>query len=194
MHKLLFATNNAHKVAEIQPLVPEGIRIISLKEAGINRDIEEPYDTLEENAREKSSVIRNLSGGDCFSEDTGLEVEALDGAPGVRSARFAGDKATHAENIDLLLKRLEGVENRRARFRTVVSLQWKGAEYLFEGICEGMITLEKQGSQGFGYDPVFIPNGAGKTFARMTPAEKAQYSHRAKAVAALVSFLNQQGA
>jgi len=190
MHTLLFATNNAHKVAEIQPLVPAEIRVISLKDAGIDREIPEPYNTLEENAREKSRVILQLSGKDCFSEDTGLEVEALHGEPGVRSARYSGEQATHEQNITLLLKNLEGVENRRARFRTVISLQWQGSEYQFEGICTGEIIREKSGDQGFGYDPVFMPDGASKTFAQMNREEKAQYSHRAKAVAGLVAFLS----
>jgi XTP/dITP diphosphohydrolase len=189
MHILLFATNNAHKVAEIQPLLPASIRVISLKEAGIDRDIPEPYGTLEENAREKSRVILELSGKDCFSEDTGLEVAALKGAPGVRSARYAGEQATHDQNITLLLQNLEGVENRQARFRTVISLQWKGKEYQFEGICEGRIIAHRAGSMGFGYDPVFIPDGANKTFAQMSKEEKAQFSHRAKAVGKLVEFL-----
>jgi XTP/dITP diphosphohydrolase len=185
---LLFATNNAHKVAEIQPLLPDTFRVISLKEAGIDREIPEPYDTLEENAREKSRVILVLSGKDCFSEDTGLEVEALNGAPGVRSARYSGEEATHEDNITLLLKNLEGVDNRRARFRTVVSLQWEGKEYQFEGICEGEIITERYGDQGFGYDPVFIPTGSNKTFAQMNKQEKAQFSHRAKAMAKLIKF------
>ncbi len=187
-HVLLFATNNAHKVAEIGPLVPPGIRVISLKEAGIDREIPEPFDTLEENAREKSRVILALSGMDCFSEDTGLEVEALQGAPGVRSARYAGENATHEENITLLLKNMERMGNRRARFRTVISLQWQGSEYQFEGICEGKIITAKSGHEGFGYDPVFIPDGADRTFAQMNKEEKAQYSHRAKAMAKLIQF------
>lgn len=189
MHMLLFATNNAHKVAEIQPLLPDSIRVISLKEAGIDREIPEPYDTLEENAREKSRVILELSGKDCFSEDTGLDVEALNGAPGVRSARYSGEDATHEGNIALLLKNLEGVENRRARFRTVISLQWQGSEYQFEGICNGQIIAGRSGDQGFGYDPVFIPDGANKTFAQMSKEEKALFSHRAKAIGKLVEFL-----
>jgi XTP/dITP diphosphohydrolase len=189
MHMLLFATNNAHKVAEIQPLLPESIRVMSLKEAGIDREIPEPYDTLEENAREKSRVILALSGKSCFSEDTGLEVESLNGAPGVRSARYSGDNATHEENITLLLQNLEGVENRRARFRTVISLQWQGSEYQFEGICEGTILSQRSGDQGFGYDPVFMPDGSNKTFAQMHKMEKAQFSHRAKAMAKLIDFL-----
>lgn len=189
MYTLLFATNNAHKVAEIQPLVPATIRVVSLRDAGIDKDIPEPFDTLEENAREKSRAILELSGKDCFSEDTGLEVEALNGAPGVRSARYSGDNATHEENIALLLHNLEGVVNRRARFRTVISLQWQGSEYQFEGVCTGVIITERSGDLGFGYDPVFMPDGAEKTFAQMQMEEKALYSHRAKAVAGLVGFL-----
>jgi XTP/dITP diphosphohydrolase len=192
MYTLLFATNNAHKVGEIQPLVPATIRVVSLRDAGIDKDIPEPFDTLEENAREKSRAIFELSGKDCFSEDTGLEVEALNGAPGVRSARYSGDNATHEENIALLLHNLEGVENRRARFRTVISLQWQGSEYQFEGVCTGVIITERSGGLGFGYDPVFMPDGAEKTFAQMQMEEKALYSHRGKAVSKLVEFLNRK--
>jgi len=192
MYTLLFATNNAHKVGEIQPLVPATIRVVSLRDAGIDKDIPEPFDTLEENAREKSRAIFELSGKDCFSEDTGLEVEALNGAPGVRSARYSGDNATHEENIALLLHNLEGVENRRARFRTVISLQWQGSEYQFEGVCTGVIITERSGDLGFGYDPVFMPDGAEKTFAQMQMEEKALYSHRGKAVSKLVEFLNRK--
>jgi XTP/dITP diphosphohydrolase len=188
MVKLLFATNNPNKVAEIKPLLPHNIEVISLSEAGIVQDIPEPYDTLEANAIEKMQVIHRLTGLDCFSEDTGLEVEALQGAPGVKSARFAGEKATHEENIDLLLDRMRQADNRKARFRTVIALQWKGERHLFEGICEGMITEIRQGEKGFGYDPVFIPDGGDKTFAQMEKAEKAFYSHRAKALQKLVAF------
>jgi XTP/dITP diphosphohydrolase len=189
MYELLFATNNAHKVQEIQPLLPPDIKVLSLKDAGIDVDIEEPYETLEENAVEKASVIHALTGKNCFSEDTGLEVEALNGAPGVRSARYSGEKATHAENIELLLKNLEGNSHRAARFRTVIALQWNENMHLFEGICPGTIISEKQGEKGFGYDPIFIPDGADKTFGEMSAAEKAQFSHRAKALEKLVYFL-----
>jgi XTP/dITP diphosphohydrolase len=189
MYELLFATNNAHKVQEIQPLLPPDIKVLSLKDAGIDVEIEEPYETLEENAIEKASVIYSLTGKNCFSEDTGLEVEALNGAPGVRSARYAGEKATHAENINLLLKTLEGNSHRKARFHTVIALQWNETMHLFEGICPGTIIAEKQGEKGFGYDPIFIPDGADKTFGEMNAAEKAQYSHRAKALEKLVYFL-----
>ena len=189
MYELLFATNNAHKVQEIQPLMPDDIKVLSLKDAGINVEIDEPYDTLEENAIEKASVIHALTGKNCFSEDTGLEVKGLNGAPGVRSARYSGEKATHAENIDLLLKNLKGITNRSARFRTVIALQWNETVHLFEGICPGTIISEKQGEQGFGYDPVFIPDGADKTFGEMNAGEKALFSHRAKALEKLINFL-----
>jgi XTP/dITP diphosphohydrolase len=189
MHQLIFATNNAHKVEEIQHLMPAGIKLITLEEAGINIDIPEPHDTLEENADEKSGVILRLTAMDCFSEDTGLEVEALQGAPGVKSARYAGEPVSHDANISLLLKNLEGLENRSARFRTVISLRWKGQRFLFEGICTGQIQMQRRGEKGFGYDPIFVPDGALKTFAEMTLEEKSQFSHRAKAVAKLVAFL-----
>jgi XTP/dITP diphosphohydrolase len=189
MHNLIFATNNAHKVAEIQPLMPDFITIITLKEAGIDRQIPEPHPTLEENAAEKSGVIHDLTGLDCFSEDTGLEVDALNGEPGVKSARYAGEPVSHAANIELLLKNMEGKENRAARFRTIISLRWRGGHYYFEGICPGTIQMEKSGEKGFGYDPIFVPEGADRTFAQMNLEEKSKYSHRAKAVEKLVGFL-----
>ncbi len=190
MRTLIFATNNANKVTEIQHLMPAGIQVISLKEAGIDREIPEPHPTLEENAAEKSGVIHQLTGTDCFSEDTGLEVEVLNGEPGVKSARYAGEPVSHSANMDLLLKNLEGKENRNARFRTIISLRWQGAHYYFEGICSGTVQLVKRGEKGFGYDPVFIPDGADKTFAEMSLDEKSKYSHRAKAVEKLVEFLS----
>jgi XTP/dITP diphosphohydrolase len=188
MIKLLFATNNANKIAEIKPLLPADIEVLSLSEAGIVRDIPEPHDTLEANALEKMQVIHQLTGLDCFSEDTGLEVACLYGAPGVKSARFAGENATHEENINLLLERMHKTADRRAQFRTLMALQWQGKSYLFEGICSGRITESRQGEKGFGYDPVFIPDGADKTFAEMEKAEKSVYSHRAKALLKLVHF------
>lgn len=190
MTELLFATNNRHKIEELEPLLPGGIQLITLQQAGIVQDIPEPHDTLEANAREKMEVIFALTGKDCFSEDTGLEVEALGGAPGVRSARYAGEGATHAQNISKLLEALEGSANRRARFRTVIALQYRGAAYYFEGICPGQIALQPMGEGGFGYDPVFLPDGDSRSFAQMTLAEKSRFSHRAKAVAELIVFLN----
>ncbi len=190
--KLIFATNNQHKVAEIQKEVPAGIEVQSLKQAGIHIDIAEPFDSLEANASEKSSVILKLTGEQCFSEDTGLEVEALQGAPGVLSARYAGEKASFADNVNLLLQNMQGIENRRAQFRTVISLRWYGKEYLFEGICNGKIAKATSGNSGFGYDPVFIPENETSSFAEMTLEEKNKFSHRAKAVAKLFSFLKLQ--
>jgi XTP/dITP diphosphohydrolase len=192
MVKLIFATNNPNKVAEIKPLLPSDIEVLSLAEAGISQDIPEPHDTIEANALEKMQVIHRLTGLDCFSEDTGLEVDGLNGAPGVKSARFAGDNASHDDNIDLLLEQMRQAGNRKARFRTVIALQWKDSSYLFEGICQGEITHERHGKKGFGYDPVFIPDGAGKTFAEMEKSEKAMYSHRAKGLHKLLMFLADQ--
>jgi len=192
MDTLIFATNNENKVREIRHALNDQFHIISLKEAGILVDIPEPHDTLEANAREKSMVIHQLTGKDCFSEDTGLEVDALGGAPGVLSARYAGPEQDAARNMDKLLAELEGKKNRRARFRTVISLIYHGKEYQFEGICPGVILENKQGSQGFGYDPVFIPDGAGKSFAEMSMEEKNKYSHRKKATSLLADFLMTQ--
>lgn len=183
---LIFATNNTHKVSEIRNALNNDFEIISLKEAGIDKDIPEPHDTLEANASEKSQTIFKLTGSNCFSEDTGLEVEALNGAPGVKSARYAEGEEQYNDIIDKLLDKLNGENNRNARFRTVISLIINSKELLFEGICTGKITQERRGTSGFGYDPVFIPDGADKTFAEMTIDEKKQYSHRAKALAKLI--------
>lgn len=188
--KIIFATNNSHKVAEVNASLPESIQILSLQEAGIAIAIPEPHDTLEENAIEKATVIHTLTGEACFSEDTGLEVAALHGAPGVRSARYAGDDASSQQNIDKLMGILKSYENRSARFRTVICLLMNGEKHLFEGICTGTIATSQSGSSGFGYDPVFIPDGATETFARMTIAGKARFSHRRKALDKLVAFLN----
>ncbi len=186
---LIFATNNIHKVKEIKSVVGNSINIISLAEAGIDIDIPEPHDTLIANASEKSAVIHQLTGQNCFSEDTGLEVAELNGDPGVKSARYAGEGRNFQDNIDLLLKNLTGKTNRSAQFRTVISLIWQQKEYFFEGICKGKITETQNGLDGFGYDPVFIPEGSTKTFAEMSMEEKNSFSHRKKAVAQLISFL-----
>jgi XTP/dITP diphosphohydrolase len=188
--KLIFATNNQHKVDEIRSVLPDDFEIINLKEAGIEIDIPEPHDTLEANASEKSKTIFKMTGLSCFSEDTGLEVMALNGEPGVKSARFAGDGRSFNANIEKLLINLAGKQDRSARFRTVISLLIDGKENLFEGICRGKIIEEKRGEQGFGYDPVFIPAGSSKTFGEMSMQEKTKYSHRAKATEKLVAFLN----
>ncbi len=190
MTKLIFATNNKNKVEEIKSVAGELFSIVSLKEAGIDIDIPEPHDTLEENASEKSKTIFKLTGENCFSEDTGLEAEALNGLPGVKSARYAGEDKKPAENIEKLLHELSGTKNRNARFRTVISLIIDGEEHQFEGICEGIITENPKGNMGFGYDAVFIPAGAKNTFGEMTLEEKNIYSHRKKAVLKLASFLS----
>lgn len=187
--RLIFATNNPHKVEEIQLAIGDQIEVISLKEAGIHIDIPEPHDTLEANATEKSTTIHRLTGINCFSEDTGLEVLALNGEPGVKSARYAGEDKAFDKNIDKLLTKLAGQSQRSARFRTVVSLIWDQKEYLFEGICEGTILEGRKGHGGFGYDPVFVPTGANQSFGEMTLAEKTAYSHRKKAADKLVIFL-----
>ena len=194
MHTLLFATNNKNKVAEIQSLVGPDFKIITLNEAGIDIDIPEPHDSLQENALEKASTIFSMTQQNCFSEDTGLEITALKGAPGVKSARYAGEGRDFQANIDKVLLHLNGIENRTAQFRTVICLLWKHANnelqtYYFEGICKGHIAYEMQGEKGFGYDPIFIPEGSDKSFAQMNMEEKNEFSHRQKAVTKLFEFL-----
>jgi XTP/dITP diphosphohydrolase len=187
--KLVFATNNKHKVEEIRHVIGDSFELITLKEAGIDIDIPEPHPTLEANATEKSRTIYAMTGLNCFSEDTGLEVTALKGEPGVRSARFAGDEKSHGKNISKLLDLLQTETDRSARFRTVISLIMNGEETLFEGVCAGTIIAAPRGDQGFGYDPVFVPEGADQTFAEMNMQEKSRFSHREKATAKLVAHL-----
>ncbi len=188
--KIIFATNNKNKVEEIKHLSHQKFQIFTLEEVGIDIDIPEPHDTLEANATEKSSTIYKLTNEAVFSEDTGLEVHALGGAPGVKSARYAGEGRNMQDNIDKLLHELKDKPSRAAQFRTVVSLIIGGKEYQFEGICKGHIKHEMDGSNGFGYDPVFIPEGSNTTFANMDIAEKNKFSHRKKAVQQLIDFLN----
>lgn len=193
MKDLIFATHNDNKVKEVRALQKQtGWHIISLNEAGLYKEIPEPHDTLEANAREKSQDTYRLTGKSCFSEDTGLEVSALNGSPGVHSARYAGPQKLAKDNIVLLLENLQGKTQRKARFRTVISLILEGEIYQFEGICQGIILEEPQGTSGFGYDPVFRPDGAEKTFAQMDLQEKNKYSHRAKAFAQLWPFLEKR--
>lgn len=189
MYKLIFATNNRNKVAEIQSLVGNDFEIIPLKEAGIDIDIPEPHDQLEANAAEKARVIFSMDNQNCFSEDTGLEIAALKGEPGVKSARYAGEDRDFQANIDLVLSKMAGMEDRTAQFRTVICLIWEQKEYYFEGICKGKILTAMQGKKGFGYDPIFVPDDATKSFASMTMEEKNKYSHRQKAVTQLFNFL-----
>jgi XTP/dITP diphosphohydrolase len=189
--KLVFASNNEHKIREIKSILGESYNLLGLKEINMDEDIPENEPTIEGNALTKARHIHNATGLDVFADDTGLEVDALDGKPGVHSARFAGENKDSSENIVRLLSLLGDNENRKARFRTVIALIMKNKEYLFEGIVTGTIIKEKRGTGGFGYDPVFIPDGKSRTFAEMGPDEKNLISHRGRAVAKLAHFLKQ---
>jgi XTP/dITP diphosphohydrolase len=191
--KIVFATNNAHKLDEVRQVVGEKFEIVSLRECGIVEDIPENEPTLEGNALAKARFIYERTGFNCFADDTGLEVDALGGEPGVRSARYATDGHDDEANKRLLLERLQGEENRAAQFRTAVALILGGKEYLFEGIVRGEIALEQHGEGGFGYDPLFFPEGGDLTFAQMSSEEKNAISHRGRAVRKLAEFLQQMG-
>lgn len=190
MNEIIFATNNAHKLGEVQTLLEDKFALKTLRECGITEDIPETAETLEGNALLKARYVYERTGADCFADDTGLEVDALGGAPGVRSARYAGEQHDFDANNALLLKNLEGETNRTARFRTVIALILDGKEYLFEGKVEGTIIDHMTGSEGFGYDPMFVPEGDTRTFAEMSADEKNAISHRGRAVAKLVEFLS----
>ena len=188
--KLIFASNNAYKLQELRLAIGSKMEIISLAEAGIQKEIPEPFDTLKENAGIKAQTIHQLSGGEnCFSEDTGLEVDALGGEPGVHSARYAGEPVSSENNIRKLLRAMADSTNRRARFITMICLILEGREYFFEGRCEGQILRSPAGKDGFGYDPVFLPDGSHKSFAEMNTEEKNKFSHRRKAADLLIAFL-----
>ena len=189
MQKLIFATNNSHKLQEIQDLLQNKFHVVSLEDIGIYEDIAETADTLEGNALLKARYVFERTQSDCFADDTGLEVDELDGAPGVYSARYAGENASFDDNMDKLIDTLRGTENRKARFRTVIALIFKGNEYLFEGRVDGIILKEKAGSHGFGYDPIFLPEGFEKSFAEMDPIQKNAISHRGRSVQKLINFL-----
>lgn len=186
--KLVFATNNAHKLEEVRQILGPGFEVVSLSELGCHEDIPETADTFQGNALQKARYIREHYGVDCFADDTGLEVTALGGAPGVHSARYAGDHDSNA-NIVRLLHELEGKEDRSAQFRTVVALLLDGKEMLFEGIVKGHIATERHGQGGFGYDPVFIPDGFEQSFSQMSAESKNSISHRGRAVGKLAEFL-----
>lgn len=190
MKKFVFATNNIHKLEEVEAIIGKKIEIFSLKDIGCVTDIPETSDTLEGNALQKARFIYEKYHKDCFADDTGLEVEALGGAPGVYSARYAGEAHNSEANMRKLLLDLEGVENRKARFRTVFALILNGKEHLFEGIVNGEITKTRRGMSGFGYDPIFVPDGYTQTFAEMGDALKNKISHRAIGVQKLCKFLN----
>jgi XTP/dITP diphosphohydrolase len=189
--KLVFATQNENKAQEIQLLLPEYFKILTLKDIKCFDDIEETADTLEGNSLIKASFISETYNLNCFADDTGLEIESLDFRPGVHSARYAGPDKSAAANIDKVLSELEGKTKRNAQFRTIITLILNSSTFTFEGIVHGEIILEKRGENGFGYDPIFVPEGALKTFAEMTLTEKNQYSHRARAFQKMIVFLSE---
>ena len=188
--KLVFATNNPNKLSEIRSLVPDGIEILSLKEINCNEELPETNPTLQENALQKARYVFDNYGFNCFADDTGLEIDALGGEPGVYSARYAGEDCSAEDNMNKVLKKLELEENRKAKFRTVIALIINGTETLFEGECNGSMKRNKSGVEGFGYDPIFIPLEYDITFAEMTKYQKGKMSHRGKAVEKLVVFLH----
>lgn len=190
--RIVFATNNVHKLQEIRAMIPEGIELLSLADIGCHADIPETADTLEGNALIKARYVAEHYGMDCFADDTGLEVETLGGAPGVHTARYAGEAHDTEANIDKLLAELADKDNRKARFRTAIAFIVQQEEHLFEGILEGEIAPVRRGTDGFGYDPVFIPEGTGKTFAELGSDIKNRISHRALAVNQLIEYINHE--
>ncbi|RZA02039.1 MAG: non-canonical purine NTP diphosphatase [Sphingobacteriaceae bacterium] len=190
MQQLVFATNNVHKLEEVAAKIKGSIQLVSLNDIGCNDDIEETGTTFSQNASIKSQYIYNKYHLNCFGDDSGLEIDELGGEPGVFSARYAGEHGNHAANNQKVLEKLSSSTNRKARFRTVISLLWNGEEYFFEGTVEGTIRHELSGAAGFGYDPIFQPHGYNKTFAEMSLDEKNAISHRAKAMDKLLNFLN----
>ena len=188
--KLVFATNNANKIKEVQKLIPNHITLLSLKDIGCFEDVPETQLTIKGNAIQKAEYIKENYGFDCFADDTGLEVEALNGEPGVFSARYAGEQRDANDNMNKLLMELDGNPNRKAQFKTVIALHLNDKLHTFTGICEGEITQTRKGDSGFGYDPIFMPDGFIKTFAEMELALKNKIGHRGKAVMELVGFLN----
>ncbi|GIZ10539.1 non-canonical purine NTP diphosphatase [Flavobacterium sp. UMI-01] len=188
--QLVFASNNKNKIREIQQLLPDTIQILSLTDIGCHEEIPETATTIEGNAILKANYVTQKYGFDCFADDTGLEVATLDGAPGVYSARYAGEPSNANANMEKLLHALDGEQHRTAQFKTVIALNLKGSQQLFTGIAKGKITTEKLGNEGFGYDPIFQPEGYAETFAQMSATLKNQISHRGKATRALIAFLN----
>ncbi|WP_295989162.1 RdgB/HAM1 family non-canonical purine NTP pyrophosphatase [uncultured Alistipes sp.] len=188
--KILFATNNAHKLAEVRAVLGDDFTLVTPRDCGVTEEVPETQPTLEGNAAQKARYLYERTGCDCFADDTGLEVEALGGAPGVHSARYATDGHDFAANNRLLLRNLEGAANRRARFRTVICLILGGEEHFFEGIVEGRIAEHESGTEGFGYDPLFVPDGSDRSFARMNAEEKNALSHRGRAVRQLADYLH----
>ncbi len=188
--KLVFATHNQHKLSEVQKLLPKHIELLSLNDINCHEEIKETGKTLEENAHIKADYVAKNYGFACFADDTGLEVEALDNKPGVYSARYAGKDNNAEKNMQKLLGELEGISNRKAQFRTVIVLHLSGEKYEFEGVCKGSISHHKKGEKGFGYDPIFVPEGSKKSFAEISQEEKNKISHRGKAIDKFVAFLD----
>ena len=188
--QLVFASNNSNKIAEIQALVPKSIEILSLKDIGCTEEIPETAETIEGNAILKANYVTKKYGFNCFSDDSGLEIDFLNGAPGVFSARFAGEQKNDKDNIIKVLRELDGVKNRKAQFKTVIALNLNDQQHLFTGIIKGTITETEKGNQGFGYDPIFLPINYTNTFAELNQSEKSAISHRGQAVAQLLDFLN----
>ncbi len=188
--EIIFASSNQNKAKEIQAVLPSGIQILTLNDLGFTEDIPETADTLEGNALLKAQFTHEKWKRNCFSDDSGLEIHALHGEPGVYSARYAGVQRNDEDNMDLALSKLATVSDRSASFKTVIALIWEDETFIFEGRVDGTIRHDKKGSNGFGYDPIFEPEGLGKTFAEMTLEEKSRYSHRKRAIAKMVAFLN----
>ncbi len=188
--QLVFATNNLNKLKEVQALIPTHIKLLSLKDIGCFEDVPETQSTIEGNAIQKAEYIKQHYGFDCFADDTGLEVDALNGTPGVFSARYAGEQRNANDNMDKLLSELSHKKNRNAQFKTVIALQFNNKQHTFTGICKGEVTSTKHGEEGFGYDPIFKPRGYNQTFAEMNLSLKNSIGHRGKAVNLLVNFLN----
>ncbi|MEL0457583.1 non-canonical purine NTP diphosphatase [Flavobacteriaceae bacterium SZ-1-7] len=188
--KIVFATNNKNKISEVQSMIPKNIKLLSLEDIGCFEDIPETQNTIEGNAKQKANYIKERFGFDCFADDTGLEVDALDGAPGVYSARYAGEQKNATDNMDKLLLELKDKTNKNAQFKTVIALNFISELKTFTGICKGEITTEKKGKKGFGYDPIFKPLGHEQTFAEMDLSLKNEIGHRGMAIAKLVAFLN----
>lgn len=189
--QIVFATNNKNKIKEVQSLVPEHIKLLSLEDIDCNEEIPETTGTIEGNAQQKASYVKNHYGYDCFADDTGLEVEALNGEPGVDTAYYAGPQRSAEDNMNKLLSNLKKATSRSAQFKTVIALHLNGQLTTFTGICKGEITTEKQGDKGFGYDPIFMAEGYDQTFAEISLDEKNKIGHRGKAVSQLIAFLNQ---
>ena len=188
--QLVFATNNINKLREVQSLIPNHIKLLSLEEVGCYEDVPETQETIEGNAIQKATYIKEKYGYDCFADDTGLEVDILDGAPGVYSERYAGGQRNSEDNIQKILKNMDNATNRKAQFQTVIALEFKGNQHLFTGICKGEITHQKICDHGFGYDPIFKAEGYDQTFAEISLEEKNKIGHRGKAVQLLINFLN----